>query len=657
MKASYSLLVLCLSALAAEGVCDEPGYPSVLGKTHTYVFITDESIVVQTGGLAGVDETYAVRGSFQVTVDLDTGTATFDSVDASLVGDSPFLPTHSLNDLFNMTKLSGIVLSDTLIEFVGKTSTGTGEMVQMGLSIVGDRASLTGRTIPPPDSADLFVFALEAVARRQQPGQPCSPPGCAESGEYIFLRDRSMVTQTGGIGGIEGAYSIQGRFQSVIDFDASTASFSAVDAKLVDSSGVLPERDLGDVFNLAGLVGTIMDESTILFEGQTADGSDVFVTLSCEDGYALLVGETVPPPNSADLFVITMEAIARRQYTGGTGRPDDPYLICTAKHMNAIGADPNDWDKHFKLMADIDLSGYTGDSFQLIGPDPSHPFTGVFDGNGHVISGFTYVVERGDNVGLFGVVDDPNALIKDLKLADAKMEVQWGWRAGSLVGHLRQGALTNCHVADAAVQGVLFVGGLVGENGYTEPESGKIRTVGTIEDCSYAGTVSGGLAVGGLVGRSAGGSLRRCYADTDLAGDWQVGGLAGYLSSGTISACYSMGCLTGENRAGGLVGDCDLGAIADCYSTGIVIGEKHVGGLIGSNYAATVTASFWDIPVSGQADSAGGIGKTTLEMQASYTFLDAGWDFVGETANGTEDIWSIEEGLDYPRLAWEREDR
>jgi len=40
-------------------------------------------------------------------------------------------------------------------------------------------------------------------------------------------------------------------------------------------------------------------------------------------------------------------------------------------------------------------------------------------------------------------------------------------------------------------------------------------------------------------------------------------------------------------------------------------------------------------------------------MQTAGTFLDAGWDFVDETANGTEDIWWILEGQDYPRLWWE----
>ena len=61
---------------------------------------------------------------------------------------------------------------------------------------------------------------------------------------------------------------------------------------------------------------------------------------------------------TAYLFVLPAQA----QYGGGTGEPNDPYLIYTAEHLNAIGAEPNDWDKHFKLMADINLSGYSYDA-------------------------------------------------------------------------------------------------------------------------------------------------------------------------------------------------------------------------------------------------------------------------------------------------------
>jgi hypothetical protein len=43
-------------------------------------------------------------------------------------------------------------------------------------------------------------------------------------------------------------------------------------------------------------------------------------------------------------------------------------------------------------------------------------------------------------------------------------------------------------------------------------------------------------------------------------------------------------------------------------------------------------------------------------MMTAATFLEAGWDFVGEVENGTEEIWWIDEGRDYPRLWWEAAD-
>jgi len=95
--------------------------------------------------------------------------------------------------------------------------------------------------------------------------------------------------------------------------------------------------------------------------------------------------------------------------------------------------------------------------------------------------------------------------------------------------------------------------------------------------------------------------------------------------------------------------------LTDSYSTGVVDGNNAVGGLIGENYSGSgnVTAVFWDIQTSGQVVSAGGTGKTTAEMLTTSTFLDAGWDFVDETVNGTQDIWSICEGMNYPRLTWQ----
>jgi hypothetical protein len=95
------------------------------------------------------------------------------------------------------------------------------------------------------------------------------------------------------------------------------------------------------------------------------------------------------------------------------------------------------------------------------------------------------------------------------------------------------------------------------------------------------------------------------------------------------------------------------GDITNCYATGSISGWADTGGLVGYRIAGSVQASFWDVQASGRATSAGGTGKSTAQMQTAATFLSAGWDFVDETTNGTQDIWRILEGRDYPRLRWE----
>jgi len=119
---------------------------------------------------------------------------------------------------------------------------------------------------------------------------------------------------------------------------------------------------------------------------------------------------------------------------------------------------------------------------------------------------------------------------------------------------------------------------------------------------------------------------------------------------------------------GGLVGtNTRDGRISYCYSTGSVWGYHCAGGLVGINevwniYRGIILSCFWDTQTSGWSScvlcgSLVGIvcnGKSTALMKTPATFLSAGWDFVGETANGTADIWRMcGDGVDYPRLAWE----
>lgn len=318
------------------------------------------------------------------------------------------------------------------------------------------------------------------------------------------------------------------------------------------------------------------------------------------------------------LAVIYFTLPAQAQYGGGTGGSNDPYLIYTAEQMNAIGANHSDWNKHFKLMADIDLSSFTGTGFNIIGSYVSwgspynEPFSGVFDGSGHTISNFVYAsTSDANNVGLFGYVSGGSAQIKDLGLIDPNVSAGAGDYVAALVGMLNGGIVSNCYAKGTSISGTGWgVGGLVGANW------------GTVTNCYSSGSISGMADVGGLVGVNYS-TISNSYATGDVQADQYVGGLVGWNNLGTITCCYSSGGVSGTNNAGGLVGNSEMGNISACL---------------------------WNTDTSGQSTSAGGTGKTTAEMQTKSTFTDIGWDFVAESVNGTEDIWSICEGTNYPRL-------
>ena len=55
------------------------------------------------------------------------------------------------------------------------------------------------------------------------------------------------------------------------------------------------------------------------------------------------------------LCVLFLILPAQAQYGGGTGEPNDPYLIFTAEQMNEIGLHDEDWDKHFNLMTILSI--------------------------------------------------------------------------------------------------------------------------------------------------------------------------------------------------------------------------------------------------------------------------------------------------------------
>lgn len=393
--------------------------------------------------------------------------------------------------------------------------------------------------------------------------------------------------------------------------------------------------------------------------------------------------------------VCLLSQVTNAQFGGGTGTPDDPYLIYTAEQLNEICADSDNLNKHFKLMNDIDLGNYMGVDFNIIGTSFGNRFSGVFDGNGMRIHNFTYTSGDRDYIGFFGSVGGESALIKNLGLIDTNIDAGKGDTIGSLVGqlnkgaavrgcyarggsvsgnndvgglvgHVSEGTITYCY-SNVSVSGRSNVGGLVGWNWDFFMRFGVIST-NKISNCCSIGDVSGRISVGGLVGDNQEGKIITCYSTGNVMSDgdsgWQHGGLVGRNSEGIITNCYSTGNVSGASDVGGLVGhNARSGTITNCYSTGGVTGRRQVGGLVGWNWDGMVNTCFWDSQASGKSNMCGeqtegtdcddSNGRTTAQMQMVGTFLDVGWDFLNETANGTDDVWSICEGLDYPKLSWQ----
>ncbi len=419
---------------------------------------------------------------------------------------------------------------------------------------------------------------------------------------------------------------------------------------------------------------------------------------------------TAPGPARAFCLwcILGMLALpAAAQYGGGVGSAQSPFLISTPRQLEFLGSRPDDWGSHFKLMADIDLKEYGPDEFPVIGTSEDGPFTGVFDGNHKTISNLRQFRDFGGYVGLFGLVEGLEARIENLTLADPNIASETGRYLGSLAGSLREGTVSNCHVRAGGVRGLSFAGGLVGKNdggviaGCTAAAvvQGMSRVgglvgqsyYGLIERCRTTGEVLGPASsywIGGLIGESREATVRSCRACCTVKGDLSVGGLIGENLTGTVDRCCAAGIVRGGTYAGGLLGLNSGGTVSDCYATADVKATIYVGGLagcngpdchcivyqpgtivrchatgavwgvdagglIGLNDRSQTQASFWDIETTGRVESAGGDGRSTPEMGRSSMFLVAGWDFIGEQTNGTQDTWYMPSVGSYPRLTWE----
>jgi len=324
----------------------------------------------------------------------------------------------------------------------------------------------------------------------------------------------------------------------------------------------------------------------------------------------------------------------------GEGSWDKHHVLSSADDLATMAYYSYYFAGYYDLAADIDFSGRTWSA-----PVVSR-FHGYLEGQGHKIRGFS----QDGSCGFFGRVEN-GASVADLHLEGCEIKAQGGI-VGCFAGENR-GLIKNCSVT-GNVTGGAVTGGLVGYN------------TGSIWNCSFSGVTTGSQKAGGLAGNNAGlmtgsasggavsgdshvgglsgsntGTIRSCYSTAAVTGLADLGGLVG-TNSGSVLDCYARGSVAGGQCIGGLVGQNHM-YIARCYSTGAVTGSGGLGGLVGCADAVTAGTwnSFWDRDSAGVQTSSGGTGVNHTQMLDVTTFTGAGWDFTGETANGTTDLWMM----------------
>ena len=375
----------------------------------------------------------------------------------------------------------------------------------------------------------------------------------------------------------------------------------------------------------------------------------------------------------AAVSVLGMSVVLLGDACAGSPNVPDPCkgftFISTKADLDMVR---NNLSGKFCLDNDINLASVA--NFDPIGNEQS-PFTGQFNGQGHVIRNLK-INTNGLNVGLFSAV---TGSVTNLGVVNAKVIVTSDsnfWRtAGILAGNIASKGSIGGSYATGSVScttSKCLVGGLVGNanspnliynswssaavtGGDTTSAGGLVGENGGKISGSYAtGDVTCGNAclTGGLVGESytnsspgsATATVMTSFATGAVSSgaNSNIGGLIGHHYRGNLNESYASGPVSGgaTSSIGGLVGY-NQGSVSQSYAVGpsSTMSPNFIGGLVGQQTnPGTVTTSYWDTDTTKQMTSPGGVAKTTPGLRST---LPAGF---------VVPPWGITKKRSYPYL-------
>ena len=293
------------------------------------------------------------------------------------------------------------------------------------------------------------------------------------------------------------------------------------------------------------------------------------------------------------------------------------------------------------------------------------PYTGIFEGQNHTISGLYFKKENTSEVGFFGYNGGKISNVGILNSYFCGFS-----QVGGVCGY-NSSTITNCYnkgVVDGTADGASSFGGVCGCNlgiltncyntGIVKGQSLVGGVSGsnnkTITNCYNTGIVSGQSYVGGIDGDNSG-IITNCNNEGKVSGtEDYVGGVSG-SNNKTITNCYNTGIVSGQSYVGGVNGYNGNGTIINCNATGEVNGtDSYVGGVIGRNLnKGTITNCYYDSTIyTGAAigDDKGTTTKVEGKTTEQYRTGEVAY-LLQESQTDTEIIWGQAIGIDtYPTL-------
>jgi uncharacterized repeat protein (TIGR02543 family) len=395
--------------------------------------------------------------------------------------------------------------------------------------------------------------------------------------------------------------------------------YGTVTIKATDGSGLEPEQE-GELEPWTMLDIPAGTPVTITATGET---NYTFVKWVTEDDI------TKPACNDNDDGVLTLPITSDLADSEGNitlyavfdgDGTTTPKNITSVLDLNGIGTTTSFLSRNYALMTDLDFDKGLPSTMTYTpkGSVPTNPFTGTFDGRGHTINLGTNKVSLSPvmsvYIGLFGCIGTTGTVKNfNLKGLITYTEECQNMYAGAVAG-LNLGTIQNV-VSSVSLSIInnynfphtVYCGGIAGSNGGSSPtsEPRQITNCAVIADITATTTENDGKAyTGGIAGQNNG-TISTCWTSGGIEGTIQAnavlnsyaGGIAGQMqdSDAKIEKCVALNTSITSS-----ITSTDTGSTANA---GRIVGAKSSSSTLISNYAATMTLTAGNTPVTVDPDA------------------------------------------------------